>query len=331
MKPKELLNTFLSSRQKEFLIKIKKKVTGKTFSAVIEISGYCNARCPYCPTSSSKSTSKEFIAPALLEEIIIHLKREKLLPDGATIQLYNYGEPFIHPQINEILEVLEKNNCRAGFSSNFIKLPKIENKHYNVIDFIVFSLCGLTEETYRRIYGANIEKILNNFDLFLENKKLHNDNIRMVINWLVYKFSEHQIDDAKTYFTERNSDFRPIKAYINKVETMMKLYENKLTDDEEQNLRNDINVDEILSMMKFLKHKYPDFKCPQEQQLVINESGILLNCCETQHKSFELGNILSLNRSDMLTRKNELMRSDICRKCINYGISQLAHLGYLHL
>ena len=104
------------------------------------------------------------------EAIINYLFKMKLLHKGSSISLYNWGEPFLNPELNDILNILGKNSLNASLSSNFIKKVDIKPENYKYISSVVFSLCSLEKENYKRIYGANIANVLVNFDAFLQKK-----------------------------------------------------------------------------------------------------------------------------------------------------------------
>lgn len=324
---KEIIKKALPKKQLEYIQSIRAKHAQPQRMHIIEITGNCNATCTYCPTGNAIDKSKKIMHPDLLEKIIIHQKKQKLLQNGQVLQLYNYGEPFINTHINEILEVVKKHGHTAGFSSNFIKLPKIKDENFDAIAFVVFSLCGLTEETYHHIYGGKIERTLSNFDAFLERKKEHNNNIQMTINWLMYRFNESQFDEAKEYFEKRNCEFRPISAYVNDVQKMIDVGKGTLDKNQYKKIDLDIDLDSTLKRMNTLKKKYPDYHCPQLDGIVINESGKLLCCSELDrdHENYDLGDILSLDAKETMKRKKHV---DICKDCLKYGVAQLIHEGY---
>src|SRR5262249_39113137 len=61
----------------------------------------CNLACPLCPTGRGHPTSrgKGILSVALYSEILDQLPRVR------TVRLYNWGEPLIHPQIDQLIAI----------------------------------------------------------------------------------------------------------------------------------------------------------------------------------------------------------------------------------
>ena len=72
----------------------------------IEISGVCQAKCQYCMQYRLQKDKKfgSFMSPELFEKILVHLFDIGMLDRGHSrkITLYNWGEPFLNKNINEI-------------------------------------------------------------------------------------------------------------------------------------------------------------------------------------------------------------------------------------
>jgi len=79
----------------------------KVSSVFVEVSGICNARCPYCGQRRLKEEKHlgAIMSPNLFEKdswiislSLISFERG----DRSSILLYNWGEPFLNPEINAI-------------------------------------------------------------------------------------------------------------------------------------------------------------------------------------------------------------------------------------
>ena len=93
-----------------------------------EISGICNANCPWCVTGrgSSKSYPSRFIPPAEFQNAIDYLFKESLIDSGSLINLYNYGEPLLHPYLSEILQILVDKKLKYTISTNASKFIEVD-------------------------------------------------------------------------------------------------------------------------------------------------------------------------------------------------------------
>ncbi len=266
------------------------------------------------------------MSPDLFESILAHQETEGLLKTGESIQLYAYGEPFLHPALDEILRILKRRGNRANLSSNFIRQPKVPESLFPVIDYVVFSLCGLTDETYRPIYGADIRAVLQNFDRFLADRERHGPGTDVVVNWLEYRFNAGQSDAARAYFASRRCTFRSILAFINDVSGMIPLLENRLDPARFPEMSQDIDVARVAGSAGVLKERHPDYRCPQYGSIFIDEKGRLMGCCviDKGQPAVAMGNILEMGRDEIFRRKSLFPP---CKACVGLGIAQLIHEG----
>lgn len=85
----------------------------------IDIVGVCNLRCAMRPHGdldglrSSRRTG--FMPTGLFERVVLHLQKSGFLREQ--INLYNWGEPLLHPQLEDILGVCRKLNLKVVLSS----------------------------------------------------------------------------------------------------------------------------------------------------------------------------------------------------------------------
>lgn len=84
----------------------------------IEIAGNCNLRCPSSPVGNSVADGRPrgFMDIALFEQVVRKTVAES---KGARpkIALYDWGEPTLHPQLPEILDIIRRNGLQSRVSS----------------------------------------------------------------------------------------------------------------------------------------------------------------------------------------------------------------------
>ena len=71
----------------------------------IEITNICNLKCKFCPETSRK---KEYMSLEQFEEII-----KKIQSHTKLVCLHVKGEPLLHDQLEEILNILERYNIKT--------------------------------------------------------------------------------------------------------------------------------------------------------------------------------------------------------------------------
>ena len=103
----------------------------------IEVTNSCNLKCKFCPETNRK---KEFMSLEKFEQVIENVHKHTNL-----VCLHVKGEPLLHPQLEDILKVLEKYNLKANITTNGTlikeKLKILKNsKAVRQINFSIHSI-----------------------------------------------------------------------------------------------------------------------------------------------------------------------------------------------
>lgn len=300
----------------------------------IEISGKCSAKCPYCARQRFENRySGNNMSPGIFEKIIDHLFSLEILnsDNASTIKLYNWGEPFLNPEINKILDILKKNKLFADVSSNFIIKPQIENDLLPVISGVTFSLSGFSQASYGKIHGASLAKVLDNFEGFYNNLCCYSPDTKICISWHRYLFNESEFWAAYRYFDRPGIRFLPTVAYFNDLPEMLSFTKNNLPETRLKQAQSDLFLDHISQSLNRHKQQTKNCRCFMWDQLVIDENGQLLLCCGMTSHDHEhvLGNILEMSSEDIFSKKS---LSPICPSCIASGFPKaIGSIGYKYL
>lgn len=205
-------------------------------------------------------------------------------------------------------------------------MPDIKFENYKHIAQCFFSICSLDNEQYKKVYGANLQKVLNNFDMFVENRNKHNPDLKISVNWLHYKFNENETLIAKEYFAKRNINFtiENYYAYINDGHATIKYFSEGVL--EGYNLgqaRKDIDFDR---MEAILRNAPKNYRCPQKDALTINETGQVALCCVVTSKDTEynLGDFYTLTPEEIVKMTEN---ANICKICEHYNLPYFYHEG----
>lgn len=172
---------------------------------VVETTVKCNLRCDNAACNPNN-------APGLLTRHSSHLQSAKFadivdqLKDSlATVYFFNYGEPFLHPQAEDMLLRLRETcpGVRIVTSTNGIPLAKAsraEKVVLSAVDSMTFTIGGITQQSYSR-YHANgqIGLALQGLQNICEAKARQGSTKPAVIwRYLVFRWndSEPEIDAA---------------------------------------------------------------------------------------------------------------------------------------
>lgn len=294
----------------------------------IEIVGLCNASCTFCPSGASGSMSKtKFMQLDIFESILDDFLVKKLILAGDIIGLFHTSEAFLHPAIDDIFSILERRNLKAYISSNFMRYPKLDKKHYKNIGTVIFSLSSFQKERYRSVYGGDIEQTLKNFNTFLYSIKAENKNIDFEVNWIRYRYNIDEEEFAKNYFCkERQLKLNFVNGIFLDIENYVEILEKNnqsmfVAADKE------IFLSEQVEIMRYLKNTGVSFLiCEEFFNLVIDVEGNWIVCCRTTSRKSQniLGSYKDVNIDTIRHRTTKGV--DICRFCSSCYLPNSAYL-----
>jgi MoaA/NifB/PqqE/SkfB family radical SAM enzyme len=123
----------------------------------VEISSYCNASCTYCPHFAFRANwQNRFLSLEAFRNLIPAFGKTHL------IYLQGWGEPFMHPQFFEMLQIAKASGCMVGTTTNGTLLGRelIEKLVLQGLDIIGFSLAGVDKKNDEIRRGTQIKKVL---------------------------------------------------------------------------------------------------------------------------------------------------------------------------
>jgi MoaA/NifB/PqqE/SkfB family radical SAM enzyme len=292
----------------------------------IEISGTCNAKCLFCHSGKVPFDRNRRISPQLFENVVLHLKNINLLTKS--VYLHSRGEPFMHRELGKILDICRAHNLNAVVSTNASKFPNLTRNQWRAIKQLKVSISGVTEKSYKLIYGLNLNAVLRNIEKIA---RYATPSCNLKINWLQYKFNREEEGEARKWLESLGFKFKPKSAYLIQMDRLIDLKEGRFSEQEFEDIKNYLLLDEernkslrqgILDGVKSsIQENKQTFICRQWDEIIINEDGELLKCCGVSPTRSEnlLGNILNYSAEEVKQKKYEM--NNTCKKCIEYGFA----------
>lgn len=267
----------------------------------IEITNICNLKCEFCIPCK-----REFnmISVSNFEEIV-----KKIHKYTNIVALHVKGEPLLHKNLKEILDILEKYNLQANITTNgtLIKENLETLKNAKCIKQLNFSLHSFLQNGHMSdLYLKNI------FDCVSELKNI-TISYRL---WNLETIKENDINDI----------------IIKELESYYKLDNLK----EKLKLKNAFEINENIYINQDIEFTWPDIngkeiiekgKCwALRKQIAILVDGTVVPCCLDNNGDIPLGNILEedletiLNKPLSKTIKENFGNSKItCKLCKTCG------------
>lgn len=241
-----------------------------------------------------------------------------IINSDSEIELYNWGEPLLNPQLEDILAVIEKYKLSFHISTNASVIENFKGNHINRMTLFMVSLSGFSQNTYSKIHGLNLNTVLSNIDKIALILKDHNKLDRMQINMHMYKFNLSEYELARNYFKERGIKFIPHLAYFNDYIQ----FQDYLCNTQNKKTKEATNKHIITTIIDDVATESPKkYKCPQLTKIVTDEKWNVVPCCRlTTDQS--LGNLFDMTIDEILCKKKNCQ---YCPACIESGQSYIVH------
>lgn len=231
-----------------------------------------------------------------------------------SIQLWNYGEPFFHKEINEIIKSIDQNFSYCSISTNghFMNKQLAELIVESGITEIIFAIDGLTQESYGKYrIGGSLETVISNMKKVIKQKEKSNSNIEITVQFLILKHNFSEIPKLGDFFYPIGVD----KINAKSVMMMTEKSEKELIDLSKQYLylnypgeRYNILNDEFY--VKGKKNRY----CPViDNSFVITTDEDILPCCWDYKSEYPLKNYEEWKTVKRIINSEEA--PEMCNKC----------------
>jgi MoaA/NifB/PqqE/SkfB family radical SAM enzyme len=177
----------------------------------LEASSHCQLRCPSCPTTVGA------IHPAVGSGYLRFADFQALVdanPQVKDIELSNYGEAFLNPQLGDILRHAFEKDVRLhlanGDNFNHVREEILEALIFYRLRTLRLSIDGASEETYA-VYrrGGSFQRVMANLARLVALKRQYeSDEPRLTWQFVVFGHNEHEIPAARAMAEELGMEFK---------------------------------------------------------------------------------------------------------------------------
>ena len=167
------------------------------YHLVLDPVSYCNLSCPLCvqatdPHGRTASRISRSSFQSLLEELQSALIR---------IDLFNWGEPLLHPEFCELVAAAASCGAYTRTSTNLSHKHRFDAKQIvsSGLQYLVVSIDGATGPTYSKYRrGGDFDLVLRNLRELVEAREAMGVRTPL-IDWqfLVFNYNEHEIAEAR--------------------------------------------------------------------------------------------------------------------------------------
>ncbi len=293
-----------------------------------DISGKCNARCPWCQTGvlnlHKKPLKGGFIDVETFAAAIEYMLKMGIIGLSTQVDLYNWGEPFLNPQFKEIIRFMSTTNVQFGLSTNCSKLTTFEEPHLQTnLKRVLFSMCGFSQASYDRIHGFDFDTVRSNIVTMVHNFRECGFHQEACIPFHLYQFNLDEIRPAYQFGLEHQIGLYPYYALFNDFDMTMDYLCGTMPYEQLKEVSQELVLFYVKDYIANMPHNY---RCPQYDILTLDEHCNVLTCCfvEKYAEEYVLGSIFDLTLEEI----NASRIQPICKRCLTTGASYWVHNAY---
>jgi MoaA/NifB/PqqE/SkfB family radical SAM enzyme len=250
------------------------------------------------------------------------LERLNLIDSRSVLDLFNWGELFLHPDLPGIIRVINDNGLRYSISTNASIVPHIDEAFVKNLISVFFSMCGFSQQSYGRIHKFDFDRITENIITIVSDLRSSGYKKRIEVLFHIYRFNADEIRECQRFANDLGISLAFYDAYLNDWWQFQAFVQETLPHEKRREILDDLFIDE-----KPLRSVPKGWRCPQWDLLVIDERGEVPVCCNlpNNHPSYLLGTVDSGITERLQNRSN----LPICKTCMESGLAyRVHHLGF---
>jgi len=260
-------------------------------TAIIDTINICNLHCPLCPTGCNTSNYTKSIMKYNTYRVIIDK-----LPFVKHVFLFNWGEPFLNPDLLQIIRYTKEKGKIIYLDSNF-NIKKEDSFFLDLVntnlDYLTISLDGASQETYSKYrIGGDFEQVWNNILKIVEIKHRNNKKTPVIIwKFIINKYNEFEITRAKKMAEDAGIEFQ-----ISKIGLGNESPDTYFKDEIKTRMQKWLPLNKQHVHDYFREYRVPlyDSYCHQLfTTILINPDGGVFPCCWLNNPDNVFGNLLN--------------------------------------
>ncbi len=131
----------------------------------IEPTGYCQLKCPLCPTPNFKKERQGYMSLDKFLKLVDDALENNYMKAGDDVHLYGFGEPTLHKNLPQMVSKFTSNGITTKINTNGLLLDErmLDELSHAGITKILISIDGNSEEDYLKYrIGGNFNKLIEN-------------------------------------------------------------------------------------------------------------------------------------------------------------------------
>lgn len=294
---------------------------GKPIGVTVEPTNHCNLKCPECPSGQGILTRpKGYISEELFEKIVNDLGKNLFY-----LTFFFQGEPYLHPGFPGMIKSAASAAIPVWTSTNghFLTPENVRSTIDSGLYRMVISLDGTDQDAYMSYrVGGSFDKVVEGIrEIVMQKKKAGTSRPFVVLQFLVLRTNEHQVDEIRSLGKRLGVDKVELKP--------AQFYDfaggNPLIPENPTYSRYIAEEDASGRKAWRLKNRMPDHCFRMWSSCVVTWDGWVVPCCYDKDAKYRMGNINDepfekiWNGKKYNEFRHKVLRSrksiDICSNC----------------
>ena len=290
----------------------------------IDILSSCNLKCASCPHSiEDTDVPKGSMTFDTFKKVFDKIIKDS--PSVSHLSLYSWGEPLLHPYLDDIINYVHQKNVAVALSSNLsINFDKrLERIIKSKPDYLKIPLSGFYPEAYNNTHqGGDIRLVKSNLYLLKYLLDKYKVNTLVDINYHMYKDnSGRNLTKIEELANELGFIVSKTYALVMPLERVIS-HQNGKPDFQTQTLETNLLVTIEEGIEASSKIKLPPNTCPfRENQININADLSVPICCTVWQRD---ENVVADNflESSVTKINSQKKKASICSKCMELRLPE---------
>ena len=246
---------------------------------------------------------------------------DELSPTLSYLIFYFQGEPYLHPQLLDMVKYAATKKIYTATSTNahYLNEESARKTVESGLDRLIISLDGTDQETYQSYrIGGKLDKVIEGTkNVIAWKKKLKSSTPHVIFQFLVVRHNESQIEEVYKLANELGVNEVALKT--------AQIYDYKNGSDLIPHNEKYTRYKKLADGTYSIKNKLLNHCWKMWHSCVITWNGNVIPCCFDKDAHFVLGNLkqhsfkeiwqqekYQIFRKGLLTSRNEM---EICQNC----------------
>lgn len=168
----------------------------------IEPTNICDLKCEMCPTNREMKRPKGYMKIETFKSIVDYIV-ETHVNEMCFINMWGWGEPFLHKDIIEMITYASRENVKTRVSTNFNSITdtQINDICSSALDSIIIGFDGIDERSHHAYrVGSSINRLKTNMEkLLCHRRDCKKNRPNIIVTTLITSFSEKEIPQIVEY------------------------------------------------------------------------------------------------------------------------------------